>query len=800
MLRSDSSTVSLGLLLMQLAAPAALAAGSCGVSALDTVAGLGTEVQVTACEGNASLLLVVQSPDNQNYTQTITLDGAGNATTLIPSVSATTAGKYSVNVAGKTASFAVLADRADDSESSLIVSPQSIDADGKDTATVTAILRDRYSNPVTGRPLALIASRLTDEISSESKQTDATGRFLWTIRSTEQGTTSLTVYDIAGGRQMKLKTTLTVGKSSMLSTFRGSLTTLAQGGDSADLASETIDHFELSLPQDATEVKGNELFGLTIRAMHGSDISRGYIGSLVVKSSDPDAMLPKQGQDPKNPLFGSVEMRSVDQGERKVALAFMLRNGGLQTIEVSDMNDPTFSGKITLNVVSQGGSAEDSKITILDPKDRSYVHGGPILLQGHAPSLINLKVKGGSSEIMGESDAEGVFRINVPVNPLDKEITLFVTSENGSYESKPVHIIIDNTPPGIQTITLDPVEAKAGQPATITVKSEAGLNAVIATVLDKTVTLTEGSGGLYTGQLATPPVAGIYDITVTAKDGADNASQMLMKWKVGATVLPTVQGVTAQGQQGAVAVGWQSTVGVSVGEYKIYIADQSDPLNILYSIGTKRPVTKAIVRDLPLGKTYLFSLTVVAADGTESPVKSQPAAATPLGIALRVTPGKDSLLLEWTPMSSLPLDHYVLQYGTAPGDYSERRSVNGQSMSTVLKDLIGGVSYEVKLTPVAVTGKELTELASIAHGTPTSDGFVAGNSETVPTNMIGHPGAPLEPSIRNVPSNTDSGIPSIMTGMLLVLATIFGVYWHRARKEKARVDAFLQAIGERYLS
>lgn len=802
MSRSTSSIAVLVLLLIQMLSPAVLAAESCSVTAPDTIAGLGTEVTIAGCESGASTLLIVQSPDNQNYTQTITLDNTGNAVSPIPSQSLTVSGHYAVTVAGKTSSFSVLPDRADDSQSTLIVSPKSIDADGRDTATVTAILRDRYENPVDNRPLALIASRLSDEVTAQSKQTDSTGRFLWTVRSTEGGVTNLTVYDVVGGRQMKLKTALTVGRTKSI--LGASLAaSLGQGGDAtttADLASEVIDRFELSLPQNATDIKANELFGLEIRAMRGADVARGYIGTLIVKSSDPDAVLPKQGQDPRNPNKGSIEMRGVDQGERKVPLAFMLRNGSTQTIEVSDSNDPTFVGKITLNVVQANGPVGDNSITILDPKDRSYVRGGPILLQGHAPSLINLKVKGGSDITSGESDQEGVFRISVPINPADKEVTLFVVSENGAYESNPVHILIDNTPPVIESITLDPPEAKVAEQATITVKSEAGLNAVIASVQEQTITLQEGSGGVYAGILTSPVKSGIYDITVTAKDPAENSSSMLTKWKVGPTLLPTVQGVTAEGLPGAVSVQWSAIEGFDVAEYKIYVALQDDPENVLYSIGTKKPTTAAKIRDLPLGKTYLFSLTMIGVDGTESPEKSEPASASPLGLDLRATAGKDSLLLEWTPMPSLPLDHYVLEYGTEPGVYTERRSVNGLSSSTVLRDLIGGVTYEVKLTPVTVTGKELTELAAIAHGTPTSDGFVAGNAEAVPSDMIGHPGAPLQPTLDRVPENTGSGVPSMTAGIVFVSAIALAFYWLKARKEKRRVDAFLQTIGQRYLS
>ncbi len=804
---SIPSALSLLVLTLHLSVPSVVAAGTCSVGALDTVAGLGTEITVSQCDAGGSTTLTVSSPDHQAYTQNIVLDGAGNAATLIPSKVTTVAGLYHFTIAGKSGIFTVLADRADDDHSLLTSSTSSIRADGKETATITATIRDRYDNPVTSRPLALIASRLTDDVVPQSKLTDDSGRFLWTVHSTENGSSSLSVYDVARAAQMKLNIVLSVGQPTVGASFlRGSLTNLGQGGTAtaADLTSEVIDHFELSLPQGAVEVKANELFGVTIRAMRGTDVARGYIGTLTVKSSDPDATLPKKGDDPRNVTIGRIEMRGVDQGERKVPLAFMLRNGGSQTIEVADQLDPTFTGKITLNVLRDGASDAGGKITILDPKDRATIKGGPVLLQGHAPSLINLRVKGGSDLTNGSSDQEGVFRISVPINAADKEVTLFVTSENGSYESDPVHILIDSEPPTISTITFDPVEPKAGQPAKIAVQSEPGLASVVAAIDTQTITLTEDAGGtgLYRGSLNAPPKDAVYDTTITAKDATDNTSTMLIKWTVKPATVPVVQQVKAEGQRAAVLVQWEAITGVPLTEYKIYIAPQEEPTNYVYSIGTKKPVTSAVIRDLSLGKTYQFSLTAIAADGSESSEKSAPATASPLGIDLKATAGKDSLLLEWAAIPSLPLDHYILQYGVAPGEYPERRTIHGQAASFVLRDLIGDVTYELKLTPVDVTGKELSDLSAIAHGTPTNDGFVAGSSDPVPTDLLGHAGAPLDPrpELQDVPENSESGIPSFVIGLLLVTALGIGLHLRSARNERRRMLEFLSLMHERYHS
>ncbi len=814
------SALSLLALTLQLATPTAGATGACSVSALDTVAGLGTQVSVNMCDAGLATIIEMRGPESAIYIQHITLDAGGSATTLIPSKNTIAAGRYEFTVAGKSGSFNVLADRADDAHSTLTVTPQIIAADGQSSATVTAVLRDRYDNAVSGRPLALIASRLTDEVEAQSKQTDDNGRFLWTVRSAERGTTSLVVYDIAGARQMKLRVNLSFGSKS--STLGASLTGFEQGGTSPQKAiapsawtaattditttDTMIDHYEVALPQNATDVKANELFSLTIRAMRGTELIRGYIGTLVVKCSDTDADLPKKGTDPKNPKLGHVDMRGVDQGERNVPLAFVLRATGTQTIEFADQMDATITGKITLNVTG-GDSGGTGKITILDPRDRSTIRSGPITLQGHAPSLVNLKVKGGSDVVMGETDSEGVFRINVPINPQDKEVTLFVTSENGTYESDPVHIIIDTDPPVISTITIDPAETKATDQAQLTVKSEPALGAVTASMNGQNFTLIEdpASPGQYQVALTAPAQEGTYDITVTAADPVGNTTTMLTKWTVKAKSMPIVQNVTAEAQAATIAVKWTAITAVPVINYKIYISTEDDPTNYLYGISTGKPVTSAVIKDLPLGKTYLFSLTAIGGENMESPEKSIPAKAAPLGLQITVIPGQDSLMLEWMPMPNLPLDHYVLQYGTEAGVYPEQRTVNGEAKATVLHDLLNGVTYEVKLTPVTVTGKPMPELAAIGHGTVGGTGFTAGPVDPVPTDILGHPGAPLHnpnplpnPNLVDVPTNSGSGLSSMMLGFVGMIALVGGLLWRRMKMEQRKTRDFMLMMQQRY--
>jgi hypothetical protein len=730
-MRSTQSILTLALTVTTLlsAVPHAGASG-CTLAVLDTVAGLGSEATLTGCEPAMKTSLAVTGPAGTRYTQSIVLDAVGNATTLIPSNATITAGKYDVTAAGQSASFTVTADRMDDEHSLLSVSPKTIRANGRDTSTVTAVLRDRFDNPVAGRPIALMSDRTNDDVSPSSTQTDGEGRFLWTVKTPEAGTITLIPYDIIGNRRMKLHAGVQAGN--LLS---ASLTGNEEGGDpaTADISPVIVDRFDLSLPQGATDVKANELFSLNIRAMYGQNVVRAYVGTLIVESSDPEADLPKKGDDAQTPEKGRVDIRSVDQGIRNVPLSFVLRQGGRQTITVSDKLDPTIRGEILLNVMS--GDGADGRISIVSPQDRTKVKGATVMLQGKSPSLVNLRVKGGAEIVDTESDAEGVFRVSVPLNPADKEVTLFVTSENGTYESDPVHIIIDNDQPKILTITLTPQEGKAGDPASIVVITDADAQSVIATLQGKNIPLS-GSGTTFTGTLTAPSQEGTFDISVTATDQVGNAVTMLTKWTVKPKLTPIVQGLKAEVKAQQISLTWTAVEQVPVQGYKIYIADETDPTNLLYSISTDKPVNSAVLSDLPPGKTYRFSVTAISTSGEESPAHSQPVSAAPLGTMLKVTPGQSSLLIEWTAMPSLPLSQYLLEFGTEPGVFTERRVVNGQATSFILRDLIDNVTYYLKLTPVTVTGKTESALSALATGTPSGTGaFVAGPSEPIPSDL-----------------------------------------------------------------
>lgn len=793
---------------LTLLAPAELMAAPdpCVIKALDSVAGLGSQFTMTSCEPSTEMTLAIRGPSGDGYTQTMTTDGSGNATTLIPSKVTTIAGLYHASIGERPTTFTVIADRPDPAHSRIQASPESVSAGGSETVTVSAALSDTYGNPVSGRLIGLISSRTSDVI-PKAGTTDDDGVVSWSARLPEAGTARLVAYDVVSGEQLKMSTEVKVGTNAAFqaageATYRTSLTGYERGGElEADITPVLVDGFELSLPNNALAVPANELFSLTIRAMHQGTIVRSYIGTLVVESSDPNAELPKKGEDPRSPSTGRVDVRNVDQGERKVPLSFLFKARGQQSITVHDRLDPEVRGTITLTVDGGAASSAGDALTIVDPKDGQSVK--TLRVQGRGPTLIDILVTAGKEEVIGSIESDGVFRIDVPLNLSDKQVTIYVQSEDGALKAKPVTVYIDNDAPHIASVDIVPSEGKTGQKATVTVKSEPGLTSVMANVDGKDTVLTATGSGLYTGSITAPPKAGTYDVKIEARDSVENIGSLLVKWKVVPKVVPVVQGLKAQSLAGKVKLSWDAVKDYEIAEYKIYVARESEPQNILYALPTKKPVTSAVLEGLPVGIPYLFALTAIGTDNAEGE-KSAAVAATPLGIALKATPGRQHVVLEWTLPERLPFSQFILEYGTEVGQYTEKRTVLGQATSTTVRDLIGGLSYEFRLTPVAVTGKKLTEMASVVRATPVNGAFAL-YSDPVPDGAFEnlHGGAPSEtykpvPELNRVPRVTGSGIGTTSLIAALFVALMIGMYVRSVRREGRLVNAFLSEMQSRY--
>jgi hypothetical protein len=155
-----------------------------------------------------------------------------------------------------------------------------------------------------------------------------------------------------------------------------------------------------------------------------------------------------------------------------------------------------------------------------------------------------------------------------------------------------------------------------------------------------------------------------------------------------------------------------------------------------------------------------------------------------------VTPGHSALTLKWTRIDkSFPLKGYLVEYGVKDGQYTEQRLVSAAADTMTLGDLLNGITYFVRLTPVTVTDESLADLADRAQGTPTGIGVHFSPSDPLPFDPELHGGAPRTPA---------SGIPP--AGKWIGGAALAGAafIWLRRRKAMKQQIEFLRAVGLRY--
>jgi hypothetical protein len=149
------------------------------------------------------------------------------------------------------------------------------------------------------------------------------------------------------------------------------------------------------------------------------------------------------------------------------------------------------------------------------------------------------------------------------------------------------------------------------------------------------------------------------------------------------------------------------------------------------------------------------------------------------------------------------LNSFLLEYGTEPGTYEEKRTLNGDMKAYTLRDLLNDVTYYIRLTPITITGDVLDDLTAVGQGTPHGliAGFRPGPADPLQFST-GQPPAQQRPigssTLQNVPSAYPSGIPSSGSWVAIVITVFFaGIYIKRRRTIKADM-AFLQAIEHMY--
>ncbi len=766
----------------------------------DSVAGLGLSVQVSALPPSAHATLALRNPAGSKTEIPVTADTKGDVTVQVPGTKTQQAGSYvftveeDATVVAGPVTATVLPESLDTNMSMIQSWSPRIRADGRDSAEITATLLDKFGNPLPGRPVTLVSSRTDDRITALTPQTDGKGIEHFTLTTRTPGLIVLRAIDLLSGKTVQATAEIEAGTLPALggddtqSDTRTSTESYARFFASVDALNPIIDSFEVTT-SDTLPI-GQEAPKVIIRAIDkAGNTVQGYLGTVEFRSTDPQATLPN---------FGSYAFKDRDQGQKQFPLVLKFQTPGEQTLLVQDKNDHSITGQKKIQV--GGGSAHGAAgIQITNYKDGDYVSTLTITIEGTGPKYANLLVMGGAQDATGSTDQDGKFSIPVTLAATQHEFTIRVRDDAGRNDSGPLHLVLDQVPPTIGTVTFSPEHPEANQKVLIAVQSESKLGQVTLKLPTtggtsvQSITLAENptASGSYQA-FFTAPVAGAYQPSISAMDKAGNVTEVRTTFAVGAQGLPTVQNVRAQASVNAVTLEWDPLTVEALDGYRIYVGETAQ--NFLYTLDTGRVTTKATVRGLTPGKTYFFAVTALSKN-LESKEKSKPVQSKVLGLTLDVKPGEGSLHVTWSSLSTdLPLSTFILEYGVEPDSYTETRMLNGELRDVTVRDLLNGVTYYLRLTPVTVTGDKLADLSAKGQGTPNGTGFKAGPGDPIPFDATHRPG--------NTPHAIDqlsnNGIPSALWMSLAAVAFCIGLFlWHRQKMLRQHA-AFLRAMEARY--
>lgn len=767
-----------------------------------SIAGLGLDVALTGGPADSGISIIVKDPKGRTTTMPVQTDANGRASASLDNTKTQAAGEYAVSAVGSdrvaiaSANTRVDADTMDPWTSVIQSWTPRIDADGTDEAEILVTLRDRYGNVLEGRPVAVISNRPDDVVEAVTPQTDIDGVQHFAVSTEKPGLIQLRAVDLLSGNTIVESAEINaggyaVGGYETTNTAYAPSTVSANGKRfylNAQLTPTSngfgvLDGFEVTAP--STLNTNEDAPKVTIRAVdaQGKTVEN-YNGTVTIVTTDPQATVPN---------FGSYTFRERDLGVKDFPLALRFRTAGEQTIRVQDQNDNGVFGEAVVNVGGNGGSVSRG-ITITSHDDGDYVNSTDIVIEGVGPRFSNLIVMGGAQDVLGSTNEDGSFSIPVALNPSQRDFTIRVQDDAGRYDSGSLHLILDQTKPEIKSIQFVPKDPEEGEKVLIVVETEDGAQALVripnlinGTETEYTLNPVATLSGSYQGFFDAPN-AGSYQPAVVVMDKAGNIEEVRSELNVRGKTLPIVQNVQASPRVDSVELTWDA-VSAEVTGYRVYVGE--DPSDF-YSLDTDRAVTKATVKGLTPGKTYYFGVT--ALNGSmESEEKSALVEAQVLGFKLEVTAQANALNVTWTTLTTdLPLSSFLLEYGVSATDLNETRMLNGELRDYTIRDLLSGVQYFIRVTPVTVTGDKLDELAAEGDGTPEGEGFVAGPRDDIPFDDL-RPGAPNE-----VPSLPNNGVSSIAWMSAIALGVIGVLYQLHRRKNIRQTAAFLQAVQSNY--
>ncbi len=596
----------------------------------DTIAGMDSTFSVPKLKPNETVYLEVVRSDGATVLITTTADASGVAEYNLEGKYLTKSGEYRVSVksskdslAGPFTKFEVFPQDVDLSKVSFETDKGVIASNGKDKASISIGVFDKYLNPIPYHQLQLFSQRKSDFVSvvGNNNYSNELGIVDFELSSIEPGMTSLYVYDSTMGKMIAENIGLEVSGDSSLVAF---------GGDDELVYTLSEDGLKYIFPNFPAQVKAGEPFNFTLEVQDSNNqkdlFYDGSVHFSVPGAQIGDVILPVD-----------YTFKNTDQGSHVFSLSLQFQKEGTYKLVAQDVDNPDMLTE-QLVVVGSGESsslfhgASDGKIEITEPKSGTYSVASQVI-QGKSSPGLAVKIYDNDKEIASvNTDIQGKFSYTTPALYEGKH-TLYAVSVSNSGEilsvSDDVNVVIDVSGPTVKNVTVSPASgANPGQDVNIEFVAEEALSQVVIKFQGDTTEMqpVDGKANTYKAVVKAPQEFGSYALSLMLVDSLGNQTEneavaQIVVGDESGEFVAQIPRIEAYPSNSRVTLMWEKPQSARpITNYRIYYGESPDVLNQV--VDTSTDALTWYIPKLANGREFFFSMTAIDEKGNEGSQKS----------------------------------------------------------------------------------------------------------------------------------------------------------------------------------
>lgn len=619
----------------------------------DTIAGYGALLKISG-PSYTDLEIFIEKPDKSQVIIPATTNEAGEVSLDLYPYHTRRAGIYKISSKGLQNenfsiynSFRVYPDEVSENRSSISSDRFSLPANGFHTATVEVRLQDDYGNPINDHQIQITSSRSEDQIQAiKEAVSDAQGLTRFKISSNEKGISYFIIQDLTANKTLatRLKIAfLDVFESQKAIGGDNEIRLLAQSNNPQITSTTTMLNFA-DIPK---QVASDTPLTFKLQALNENrQVTNNYLSTVHFSSSDPNATLPQDYQFQEN-----------DKGEHVFSIGLKFVTPGTQTLTVTDLENFSIKGEITVTVGSSANlntpSASTSSIKLANPRSGSTKES-LIELSGTAPASSELTVFDFESDI-GKTSTNNSGNFSFKTSPLpegEHQLYLAIMENKQAITiSNKIDLIVDRTPPVIDAIEVKPATEVTPKTALeIKIFSENAISQASAFFNEESYNFTPlaNQSGTYTLKVTAPQITGTYSLDIILTDQLGNrgsypasstinvsGSNVIQPDRPAAnnqndTSLPSkVTGIEADPDVNRITLSWEPSIDDTfIKQYRIYYG--TSPTELSSIALTFDSSTTWYIPNLKPATNYYLKITAIDSENNESAEKSEIISATTL--------------------------------------------------------------------------------------------------------------------------------------------------------------------------